>query len=86
MPRKSRADHLKVVPFGGPRSEPPKGLDAAEARSWRAIVDAAPDGFLMRLLGVARNGPSRGVGVDLQGHNDARAVRELAATGEECWK
>jgi hypothetical protein len=46
MPRKSRADHLKVVSLGRPRPEPPKALDEAEVRSWRAIVDAAPDGFL----------------------------------------
>src|SRR5215831_19196800 len=46
MPRKSKADHLKVVSLGRPRPEPPSSLDAAEARSWRAIVDAAPSGFL----------------------------------------
>ena len=46
MPRKSKADHLKVVSLRGPRPEPPSSLDAAEARSWWAIVDAAPDGFL----------------------------------------
>jgi hypothetical protein len=46
MPRKARADHLKVVSLCRPRPEPPKDLDAAEARSWKAIVDASPDGFL----------------------------------------
>jgi hypothetical protein len=46
MPRKSKADHLKVVALGRPRPEPPSSLDAAEARSWHAIVDAAPEGFL----------------------------------------
>jgi hypothetical protein len=46
MPRKSKADHLKVVSLRGPRPEPPSSLDAAVARSWWAVVDAAPDGFL----------------------------------------
>jgi hypothetical protein len=46
MPRKSKTDYLKVVSLRGPRPEPPSSLDAAEARSWWAIVDATPNGFL----------------------------------------
>jgi hypothetical protein len=46
MPRKANADHLKVVSLGPPRLEPPEALDAAEARIWRSVVDAAPGGFL----------------------------------------
>ena len=46
MPRKAKADHLKVASLGRPRLEPPEVLDAAEARIWRSVVDAAPGGFL----------------------------------------
>jgi hypothetical protein len=46
MPRKSSAD-LKIVRLpGGGRPEPPAQLDAAEAKIWRAVVGASPDGFL----------------------------------------
>lgn len=46
MPRKSQADLNAVrLPDRG-RPEPPAQLDAAEAKAWRSIVDASPDGFL----------------------------------------
>jgi hypothetical protein len=43
MPRRSEADHLKVVALGGPKLEPPKALDADEARAWRAVAASLPD-------------------------------------------
>jgi hypothetical protein len=46
MPRRSSTD-LHIVPLPGKsRPAPPSKLSASEQQAWRAIVDAAPGGFI----------------------------------------